>query len=356
MKSYEIQKQNDIWGLYWVSQFGWLRPVELGLLLWPDASKSSATKQANRLVLHWRKNRFVIERVLPGRCGRALVLARNGVRYLAEEAGIVAQTGKDIGRFPDDESGEWLPPISWKHDILAASFLVALNGNGWEIKPENAIRRELSGAAAARKTTTKNAKIPDGIATKEGKTAWIEVESSSKTGAPAKHLARNLIAAASGNLSVLGFDFNKVFVVYDPNSTNYKGYRIDHKYRITQAISEELLIPKVAITFAKAEKIASYSADDFEPETVTVQSKKVQEMLRKLEKEGWVDKKNEVFKWEYDSRTKIEIWAHYYPGDDEQSGWIVYKNGEFIPESYRNEFQEAKEFAASFICKMKHKD
>lgn len=355
MNSYETQIQNDIKGLRWVAMFGLLRTVELGGLLWPNTSKSSATKQANRLVLHWRKKGFVIERILPGRCGRALVLALNGVRFLQKEASIYASSGKDIGRFSGEENGIWLPPSAWKHDILAASFLVCLHQKGWEIYPENYIRRRLFEGAARKKSYANESKIPDGLALKGDQVAWIEVESSTKTGTSQRHLVENLIGASTQNLRILGHKCTLAMVVFDPNATDYKGHHIDHKQRILNAIAGQTL-KKVKITFAKAEDISSYSALNFDFEILAVGSTKVNELYEKLERLGWEDDGDEGFKLTYRNTYRAIIRPEFMGGDD-ILGWHASVNGSpFNSDSYCNSLGEAKRLAAKIICELQSKD
>ena len=170
---FEQRRLKDANGLLFVYQFGWLRTAELGKLMWPD---SPASRQAaDRLARSWIERQFVIVRDLPDGAGRALVLAKAGVRLLAEN-GIESGSGKSIGKLNGDD---WLPPASWRHDLIAHGVLCELHRLGYTVYPEMELRRRASS----------HPKIPDGFAIKSGEGIWLEVENARKSGKEMHNLA-----------------------------------------------------------------------------------------------------------------------------------------------------------------------
>lgn len=223
MTPFEQHHKNDICGLRWIGDFGWLRPAELGALLWPGADH--ARKQAERLVRTWLKRGLVLQRELPDRAGRAIVLAVAGVRLLAT-AGIEARSGKDIGTAGN---GKWLPPLTWRHDLLGAQVLVDLYRKGFDIVPEPALRRATAGALG---------KIPDGLALRGRETVLIEIESSRKTGPAMRHLAKVLCAAGTAQrLELLGRKVTHTIVGFAENREDERGHKLDHRARVTAAVA-----------------------------------------------------------------------------------------------------------------------
>lgn len=237
MNDFDKHRLNDRDGLRWVHRFGWLRTTELGALLWHMTSPDSATRQANRLARSWVKRGLVLARELPENAGRALVLSAAGVRVLAEH-GIEAHTGKDIGKLVSDNDDNWHPPLkwktkwiaplSWKHDLLAAGVLVDLHRRGYEVLPEAHIRRH-AGLLA---------KVPDGLARKEGIILWIEVESARKTGKAMRDLADALcIVAAREAAPVLGLRTTHALVAYQDDAVDERGHTLSHRARVRAAVA-----------------------------------------------------------------------------------------------------------------------
>lgn len=247
MNDFEKHKLNDRTGLNWVHRFGWIRTAELGAMLWPSTAPASATRQANRIVKSWVKRGLVIERELPDRAGRALVLAQRGVDLLTEHD-VKAATGKDIGKLiaepewhpPLKYEPVWLPPKTWRHDLLAAGILAELHRQGWAVFPEREIRQRSAWLA----------KLPDGLAVRGTDVAWIEVERSHKTGPEGRNLRDALVAVGAGEAaSVLGHRPTVAMVAYEPSARDSRGCAIDHRARITNAVSETAKKP-VAILWA----------------------------------------------------------------------------------------------------------
>jgi len=210
--------QNDSTGLKWIWDFGFLRPQELGTLLWPDAKHAS--KAGERIARKWLKDGLILRRELPNHSGSVLVLSKAGAEYLSHAQGIDARSGKDIGSMT---AGDWSPPATWRHDLLASGLLALLRRDGYTIMPEQLLRRE-----------NPNKLVPDGIAIKDGKAIWIEVESARKTGSHMDKMCRSLIAAARGaGVTVLsGITCTQAAVAYDPAQTDERGHALGHHQRV----------------------------------------------------------------------------------------------------------------------------
>lgn len=265
MNAYEQRRQNDVTGLAWVNRFGWIRTTELGPLLWPG--NPSSRHQADRLVRRWLERGLVLARALPEGAGRALVLAQGGVDLLSSE-GVNATLGKDIGKLIKDPKWHppikyeplWLPPKTWRHDLLAAGLLVELHKQGWKVYPEREIRQR-SGWLA---------KLPDGLAVRGSEVAWLEVERASKTGADGRQLADALCAVGAGEAAaVLGHRPTVALVAYEPSARDSRGYALDHRARIKAAVAATSKKP-VAVMWAACELRgpAGLGAVTFERETI----------------------------------------------------------------------------------------
>lgn len=231
--------------LHWISRFGWLRALELGTLLWPtlgslpgqviaDAARlNTQRKLAHKLVVRLRRSRLILCRPLPGNAGEALVLSAAGARYLSRRLGIAARPGDKWGRITD---GAWAPPTSWEHELLATLVLLFYVSRGYEIRTELEIRAESVGLR----------KYPDGLAihsaeaadgTKAEVALWIEVESSDKSGAKMKALARCLCDVARGAAApISGMVAAVPLVVFRSDMVDLAGKSIDHEARIRSAL------------------------------------------------------------------------------------------------------------------------
>ena len=95
----------DIQGLTALWDFGWLRPQELGRLLWPEATHQ--VKYAERIARRWSEKGLVLSRKLPAHNGTAMVLSESGARLLRESIGVAVQSGKDWG---ETRNGAWMAP------------------------------------------------------------------------------------------------------------------------------------------------------------------------------------------------------------------------------------------------------
>ncbi len=273
MNAFEKRKQNDIEGLSWVHRFGWIRTTELGPLLWPG---SAARHQADRLARDWIARGLVLARTLPEGAGHALVLATAGARLLADD-GIRASTGKDIGIVTGET---WRPPLSWRHDLLAAGVLAELHKQGWKVFPEREIRQRQSDLA----------KFPDGLAVRGADVAWLEVERATKTGPNGRQLTDALCAVGAGeSVAVLEHRPTLGLVAYQPDARDSRGYAIDHRARIKAAVAAATRKP-VAVLWAACtlRGPAGLGAVKFERETI--QADRAAAILKRM---SWRPDQNE---------------------------------------------------------------
>lgn len=262
--------QNDLDGLSWLHRFGWLRSHELGPLLWP--SSRYARHQAHRLARSWRARGLVLERELPARAGRALVLAAAGVRLLAG-AGIAAATGKDFG---ETHSGRWVPPATWRHDLLATRVLVDLYLKGFEVLPEAYIRRHAGHLA----------KLPDGLAVQDGRVIWLEVEMARKTGPAMRMLADALCAIGEGSAAaVLGHKPTDALVAYQAGVQDERGHALSHRQRVSRAVSAQAR-RTVPITWASCTD-GEVGAGAISYEAAVVEADRASAILARLDAAGW---------------------------------------------------------------------
>lgn len=240
MNSTQIGQQNDYKGLIFICKFGLLRAQELGRLMWPQTARHGYP-QACRLVKSWLDRGLVIERIFPEGHGRAFVLSKKGATFLKKieqivgnqgaemncEPGIAYRTGANIGSMRD---GVWTPPASWKHDLISHGVLARLTEIGWTAYPENQIRT--SGEWTG--------KIPDGLAKLDDMVLWLETECAIKNGRKKqKPLVQGLALAAEERLPrVMGLQPTMAGVALDIDATDSRGYRLDHRARVTSAVKK----------------------------------------------------------------------------------------------------------------------
>lgn len=332
MTPLEKRYQKDIYGLQWISDFCWLRPAELGALIFDGVH---ARKQAERLTRSWVHRGLVLERMLPERAGRALVLASRGVQLLAQ-AGIAARSGKDIGNIKD---GIWQPPLTWKHDLLATQVLCQLVSSGYEVLPEPALRRT-AGALA---------KMPDGLAIRQDRVIWLEVESARKTGPAMRLLAGTLSIVAAGQAAaVCGHLPTHAMVAYLANAQDERGHALSHRARVQQAIAEAAR-SDVRLTFAECVRKGATSIGHLKLINTTIPADRTSAILKRLNASGWhFDEASGVTKAHYGSSIAY-VWQDTdAPGtwsyDAEGKGWV---SG---AASYADSLTEAKRCAAALIA------
>jgi hypothetical protein len=317
--SRETRRKNTIRALRWISEFGWIRPAELGVLMWPGM-KSTKTNGA-RLATQLIERQLVIERKLPEGAGRAIVLSLAGCRVLAEQS-ISAASGKDIGTATPDG---WIPRLSWRHDLLAHSLLAHLHRVGFEIWPEHLIRRLMdveTNRASTGSDKREHRKIPDGLAKKGNHVLWVEVERARKSGGHLEDLANAVINAYRGKLSVANMCATIALVVYVPSAKSELGYHVDHRTRITNAI-EVLAGSDVKVMWCACE-LRGASLDKMKFDEVVIQGgDRVRFVLKQLERIGWQTKPdNSSVKGSHFNGLTAEVWKT-------REGWgYIAKHGE----------------------------
>lgn len=327
----EQRRLNDANGLLFVHQFGWLRTAELGKLLWPD---SPASRQAaDRLVRSWIERQLIIVRELPDGAGRALVLATAGVRLLAEN-NIAAGSGKDIGRFTSDS---WLPPASWRHDIIAHGVLCELHRRDYRIYPEMELRRH----------SRNHIKIPDGFAIKDNQGIWLEVEHSRKSGKEMRNLAHALSIVASGQAtSIAGIKPAIAMVAFLPSSVDERGHVLSHQTRVRNAI-QNIAKSDVSICWAKCTLLGSAGVGsvDFQKESISVD--RTSAVLRILNASGWSD---------HDNGGQEAIYGHHivhvWKDEPHWSYAVETIDGTPVEANYVANITEAKRAAASVLARL----
>lgn len=222
----QISRKNDQEGLRAIARFGWLRAREIGNVLWqtqPNRHISGA-----RIARKWTKNRWVMQRTLPYGYGPAYVLTKKGADYLSSEFDIDdANSGKKIGDHIENSSGTWMPSKSWRHDLLANSFLTLCMGGGAEVMSELEIRRKFPGSK----------KIPDGLFMLGEDWHAIEVERAEKWSRELRQLVKSVVSTHLDGIEFGETRVNNVCLVYeDPNiEINDDRKRYDHFGRIKRA-------------------------------------------------------------------------------------------------------------------------
>jgi hypothetical protein len=263
-----IAAELDICGLRWLWRFGWLRPAELGCLLWPKAAHQR--KQAEHLARRWRRQGLTIQRSLPERFGTALVLSEVGARLLRQSTKEPAKTGKDWGRV---SGADWIPPHSWRHDLLGNGVLAFYAARGLEIVPEAELRRH-SGPG----------KRADGLVFDENDGWWIEVENSRKSGQDQVHLIKTIVSIAEGRgPSFKDERITRIMIVLDPRSRDLQqDFFINHRKRITRAV-KKVSRADIAITWAQVKLNHTMRIEKIEFDTEIIEADPVNPFLENLE-------------------------------------------------------------------------
>ena len=275
-------RETEVRALQLIHEHKWLRPTELGILLFNRHTR----KYASKLLTKLRKDRLIIERQLPERQGKALLLGKNGAALLREN-GILAKSGKDWGTLTDKE---FRPSLTYKHDLLVAATAAALVDE-YDIETERNLEAYLCGAIPT--------KVPDGLLVRwddRESYVWLEVESARKTGRQytkkgyqpqAGHfqkLINALIDAARGTTwGVVGREFRikGACVAYDINAKNELGHKIDHRGRIERAIKAQIA-SDIEIMFVGLELSPTLVVTAVHRETVLLHSDKQQRLLNEL--------------------------------------------------------------------------
>lgn len=263
-------EKRDFDGLRLVWDFGWLRPQELGRMLWPDAQHS--TKYAERLARKWQEKGYVLARPLPDHNGTAIVLSSAGAAFL-EQRGVPARSGKDFG---ETDGGKWLAPLQWRHDLLAAGLLSLLVEQGAEVIPEKRLRRENPGLK----------KYPDGlIFDNRGRATWLEVERARKTGGYLDDLAAALIQVAAGEAPEICGHKPTIAAIAAAEGGSAGLSDIDHEKRVRSALQRHAEAEMRLVVFRLTMKGSGVSS--FEHDSHLVEPDSLARLLARVEKYGW---------------------------------------------------------------------
>ncbi len=264
MNSHLLGQENDRTALRLIHDFGWLRAPELGLLIW--GAHAHHVKYGERLLRKLDARHLVIPRPLPAHAGSAFVLSQRGAELVLENTGVAARSGKDWG---ETQAGVWTAPKWWRHDLLAHSFLARLWSQGFTVFPERRLRRE-------------NAvdKLPDGIAISPNghHVFWIEIESTRKSGRNMDLMARALIRVTLGKAPTLsGLKANDTMVCYAEGATDERGYRLDHRERVVNALQRHAP-DSIEVCLYKL-RLKGLAVADFSGEVVTITPDVVKQRL-----------------------------------------------------------------------------
>ena len=331
MNQHHQRRLKDAQGLSFLHQFGWLRTCELGKLMWPDIV--SSRQSADRLARDWLARRLVIARDLPDAAGRALVLAAAGVRLLAEH-GVLATTGKDIGKLT--EQG-WLPPMTWRHDLLAVGILCELHRQGFRVHPEAELRRH----------GDQGAKIPDGVAVKGAQVLFVEVENARKTGPEMRKLASAVsLAAIGGAPMVASFKATAALVGFVPGALDERGYVISHQERVRRAV--EIAAPAdFDLHWAECKLLGPAGVGEVRFTSERIKSNRAAAVLLRLDGYGWHTHEDGSV-WSSYGEYNVFVWE----SDAHQWGYSVEtKAGAVVGGGHADTIAEAKEAGAAWLTR-----
>jgi hypothetical protein len=217
-----MRKQNRVLGLTAIAKFGWLRPYEIGNVLWPQ--NKTRRIAAERVVRQWLDEGLVIQRMLPHRFGHAYVLSHLGADFVDSETeyGYLheVRSGKKIGDHIRQVGNTWVPSHSWRHDLLSNGFLTLVMGFGGRVVSELELRRESGGKG----------KIPDGLySTDTLRNEWfaVETERAGKWSINLRTVSKSIVNTALRETQVCGRIVRGSVVLYeDPSSRHW-----DDQYR-----------------------------------------------------------------------------------------------------------------------------
>lgn len=331
MTPHEQRRLKDALGLHFVHQFGWLRTAEIGKLLWPQSP--AGRQAADTLARSWIERQLVIVRELPDGAGRALVLAAAGVRLLAEN-GIAAGSGKDIGRFMDDG---WLPPATWRHDLIGHGVLCELHRRGYQIYPELELRRQAGN----------HMKIPDGIAVRDGETIWLEVEHARKSGKEMSNLANALCIAASGQAApIVGLKPNASMVAFLPSAMDERGNILSHQTRVRNAI-QAVAKSDMSIYWSKCTLLGAAGVGQVDIQKESIGADRASAILKILNASGWRNHEHGGQEAIYGRRI-VHVW-------NDEHGWsyvIQTVDGQVVEANHATNITDAKRSAASALARL----
>ena len=289
----------------------------------------------SRLARSLIRRRLVLVRQLPEGAGRALVLISAGVRLLGQY-GFHATSGKSIGY---TSGASWLPPSTWKHDLLAHGVLCELFKRDYEVMPEAEIRRR----------ATSMRKLPDGLVRSpgpRGRWHWLEVESARKSGPHMHHLAAAIAAVARGEVELCDICPTHSIVAYFKHALDERLHQLDHRTRVSNAIAMTSSTD-ISVTFAECLRKGAAGVGSMHLTTVSVAADSTSTILHRLNASGWLyDATSEVWQARY-GRYGAYVWQ-----DSDAPGLWSYQvehDDTALPAGYSDTMEEAKRCAASAI-------
>lgn len=227
------------------------------------------------------------------------MLAAGGVRLLAE-AGVEAASGKDVGETRD---GRWVPPMTWRHDLLAHSVLVDLYLKGFDVLPEAHIRRHAGRVA----------KLPDGLAVRGRHVIWLEAEMARKTGPSMRLLADTLCAVGESMAApILGLRPTHSVVAFAAAQRDERGHALSHQKRVSMAVAARAR-RAVPITWASC-TLRGAGVEAINYVAGSVEADRAAAIMRRLESAGWHPETG-VLVSHYGARRAL-VWE-----DDEAACW-----------------------------------
>ena len=294
---FDLQLQNDIYGLMLINRWGWMRPTELGRYMW-WSSADRGRKQACAQCSKWVERGLVLQRKLPQRAGYCYVLAQAGVNFLRENGHEAVTTGKDIGRGSGDN---WLPPSDWKHQLLTLGVV--------SVSDQSHNKNMALPDVAIKRMNLALNKMPDALCHmymrfhEEMVTLWLETENARKT--KGKDLDKIITAfqqIAGGALTIAGFNPKAIGIIYD------KANKVNHRLRMTNLLKSRMQVPIVIYWIECTTKMhavvnASVTRELIQPEELS-------RYIREINAYGWT--KNQFTgkdEGELQSR-KIILWSH----------------------------------------------
>ena len=341
--------KNELHALEIIHRFGWLRPQEIGRHIWPGSKHSEI--YGVRIGLKLQKSKMVIARKLPRHCGTALVLSRQGAARL-KESGINASSGKDIGMSVGDS---WIPKKTWEHDLLCSSFLILVREKYQHKKYE--FRSELEMIRAYPKAI----KIPDGfIYSDEGFSAWVEIENAKKSGPNMRAMIKHAIDISNHGEEIFGKNCRHAIFAYPEFSEDYRGYNIDHRTHLINAIRAQLKPGTTMLVSLFKIKQKSGAAVSIDVELLKLESNALLQQAKNLREIGKNKETGAVY---------FDIGLKFHTGCTEPNGkefnWSIYLDGsEFdlpdgIEEAHElgvaNSLIEAKLAIVNAVAKVKAK-
>lgn len=211
----------DVKGLEFIGRFGWLTVEALARLMYPNSQHQMV--YARRLIRKWLNKKYVLKRQ-PSNQVDAYVLAENGIDFMWLDVGQSFKTGKNWGEY---KNGIWMPPTTWRHDLLAHHILASQFERGSEVWSEYEIRQNYR----------KLKKIPDGLIKNEDGVFWLEVEYARKTGTKMTEMVNALNDVEIENApSLFGQTPTIPAVGYLTNLRDDRGHKIDHRTRVMNAL------------------------------------------------------------------------------------------------------------------------